>query len=715
MRAAAREKTGERYEMTEDKQKRKNVRRPLVWAALFVLLFCFAGSELSLSRLPKEEVKGVTVEGTVVSVSEYSFVVKRDGKKGNIQIRSTEEGLKIGDRVVVKGDLLPLYAAKNPGGYDEKDLYLYNDVIYTMKGEIAEVFPGKTPFLTRVRQRFEQCIYALWEGDEAAAVSGLLLGSREGLEEETYDAFRRSGTAHLLAVSGLHIGFAAALALLLLRPLKRNGWAQIVLALAFLTGYGLLTESGFSVLRAGIMTGFLLLARHFGRRVDGLSALSAAVIVDLFIHPKDVLCAGFLMSLGAVYGIFCLYKPIRRGLYALKLPKKTGDALAVSLSAQLGVLPSQVYFFKELSLVSPLVNLLAVPLASVIVTVGLVSVLLSFVSPVAAAVPACVVKWAVRVLLWFCGESGGLTFASVSVPSPSPFMLLTFAGLFFLLSPYFRELAGRKQWISGISLLLCFVLAVFLWLPGFIVERKETKVEFLSVGTADCALLLSEHGNIGIDLGWSGSEAEKALREQGRTLDAVFITHEDADHAGGLAHVLEERLVKTVYVPKGMKTEDLPGVSVVEVSKGQHFVIGEYGITVLWPEEVREGKDNEDSLVLDVYCRGNHLLFLGDVTKEVEESLDLPKCAVIKLAHHGSATSTSENLLKKARPDCAVLSVGKDNRYGFPKQEVTERLMEYGIPTYSTEGTAVMVEITKESVSCGHFTEKGFIRRFFLG
>ncbi len=708
----------------QKEKEQKSVKRPLVWAALFVLLACFVRTELALARLPTEEKRNVTVTGKVIAVNEYSVILKTSSEKGNIQYKTTGEGLKIGDIVAVQGTLSPLQAPKNPGGYDEKNLFLYDDVIYTMKGEVLSEAAGRGSLLSRARAAFTERVYALWEGDEAAAVSGLLLGSREGLEEDTYDAFRRSGTAHLLAVSGLHMGFAAALALLILRPLRKNGWVQIVLALAFLAGYGVLTESGFSVLRAGIMTGFLLLARHFGRRVDGPSALSAAVIVDLCIHPKDVLRAGFLMSLGAVYGIFCLYAPIRRALYACRLPKKLGDALAISLAAQLGVLPAQVYFFGEISLVSPLVNLLAVPLSAIIVTVGLVSVLLSFVSASVAAIPAFAVHLAVKGLLWLCGKSGGLDFAAVSVPSPAPFALLAFAGLFVVVSPYFKEINKKKRWISYLCLGVCFALSVALWLPGFVAKKKSVKVEYLSVGTADCSLLLSDHGNVAIDTGWNGSEAVKALQSEGRTLDAVFITHADNDHAGGLVYLLENGLVERVYYPKGMSLDKLQeaadiaernGVPMIEVTKGQYFIIGEYGLCVLWPESVREGKENADSLVLDVFCKGEHLLFLGDVTQETEEMLDLPACEAVKLAHHGSATSTSEALLDKAAPKTAILSVGKDNRYGFPKKEVTERLIKYGIPTYSTETGAIIAEMTDKGVLCEHFTPRGFWHWFFIG
>ena len=234
------------------------------------------------------------------------------------------------------------------------------------------------------------------------------------------------------------------------------------------------------------------------------------------------------------------------------------------------------------------------------------------------------------------------------------------------------------------------------------------------MGTADSALLRSESGNALVDTGWSGSQAVRALQQSGEGLDAVIVTHADAAHAGGLQNVLESVEVGAVYLPLGMSrtavadalaVAEARGVPVQTLARGDTLRVGAFALTVLWPDYVRPGEENADSLVLRAEAGGGSVLFLADVTAETEARLGLPESDVLKVPHHGSATGTTERMLRQVRPQAAVLSVGTPNRYGFPDEGVLDRLEAAGAEIYRTDALgAVCARLTEAGAEVAGFS-----------
>ncbi len=683
--------------------------RPLVWLALLLCALSCAYSLYRLETLPRDEragtLTGVVAEADISSERYLLRDVRFSGREGTEALPGnvwfTAETvypypLEAGSRVRAEVRLLPLQAPANPGAWDERTRLFTDGVVYNAEGEILSHEDARWPDLfARARTRLAAEIQEMLPGyeEEAQVLAALLFGADDALDEETEEAFRRSGTAHLLAVSGLHVGFVMGALALCLRWMRKNSWPQMLCMFAMLGLYAGLVESAFSVWRAVILLAINLLAGHFGRRTDGLSALAAAVILTLLLRPMEVMRAGFQMSAGAVLGILLL-SPRLEALLRNVLPVKfLRESVVVTTCAQLGVLPTEVFVFHTLPTLSLLTNLLAVPLSAAITVLGLPALLLHLIHPALAAVPVFALRLLLQVLLLCCRAVADLPFAQVSLASPPILCLLCFLGLLSLASRHMEELRPlARRAVTG-AVLLATAASLLLWLPTAL-RQKEPEILFLSVGTADSALLLSEEGNALLDTGWSGSQAVRALQAEGASLEAVIVTHADADHAGGLAHVLESVPVKTLYLPLGLSHDALGealdlaqarGVEVRTLRRGDELQLGAFSLTVFWPEVMRGGEENADSLVLRVEAGGGSALFAADITAETEARLGLPRSDILKVAHHGSGTGTTARMLSQVRPQHAVLSLGTPNRYGFPDSGVLSRLEAAGAKVWRTD------------------------------
>lgn len=705
--------------------------RVLVLLALAAALLCALLSFGEMDRLPQEERSG-QLTAVIKEVKDDRLVLTEaelDGEEidGNILFYSQPCGCEMqpGMRVEMEVVLEPLKSSVNPHGWDDRTWYIYKGAVYTCDGEIsAHSAYAPTTLRGVVRGAMLKHTAELWTGEEGSVIGALLLGDEGGMTEETQEAFRRSGAAHLLAVSGLHVGFVAMLVLLMFGWMRRNSVGQLIVVFVCMGLYSLAAESAFSVFRAMLMLAMGLIAGHVGRKADGLTSLAAAVLIALILDPMEILRAGFLLSVSAVLGILMLGGRLDQLMERVVRIKWLRSSVAVSLAAQLGAMPVQLAMFGTVNVLSLLTNLIAVPLAAGIVMLGLPTVLLHMLLPAAAAFPGAAVDLMARLLTMMCEAVAGINFAQISVEAPPIFVLVCMMGLLYLCSPYFMEHGKRGRIVCAAVVLSAAAVSLALWLPGEMRESKD-KAVFLSVGTADCAVLQSEKGCVMIDTGWSGSQAVRYVQGENRKLNAVILTHADSDHAGGLENVLRSVEVGAVFVPKSMSLEGMEdalaaakecGVPIMELCAGDCMDVGAYEMEVLSPEHVREGKENEDSLVLKVTHGNTVLLMTGDVTAAAEERLTLPDCDILKIPHHGSATGTSDALLDKARPEDAVISVGTPNRYDFPREDVLIRLNERNVSVWRTdEDNAVVVTFDEEGYEIEGYEPMTIAQEWFFG
>ena len=560
----------------------------------------------------------------------------------------------------------------------------------------------------RVRQAFTRALERVMGGEARVAVA-LLLGEREGLSQQERDAFETLGVAHVMSVSGLHVGLLGGLLLALLRCLRVPRKRRLPVLALFLLGYCALTGFSAASVRAAVMMVLTLLAGLAARRSDPLTTLATAMLVVLALDPLQAWSAGFVLSFSAMLGITLLLPPLKR-LFDRLFPapdrkrRPLGRAfrrfrqgalslLAVSLAAQAGVLLPTAAYFHRIPLYGVVINLLIVPLAGTLLT-PLSAIVLLF-SPVPLAGQA--VGWAAsrlaRLLLWLVELLSTLPGASVRVSSPHMLAGPALALIAVMLSGRAPGSLRRRALASAL------VLAVAAG-GAYLSRPADVRYIQLAVGQADCALLMDGEQTILIDVGSDGESALDYLLAEGRDVDALFITHLHLDHIGGVADLLDAEVrIGHVYLPLNAARQQADpdalellerleeaGIAVTELARGDEMRYNTTSVSVLWPvrEHIRSGQDaNELPLVLSIGFGPYTILSASDLAGAYERYAAAP-ADVLKVAHHGSASSTGEAFLEQVGARVALVSCSSGSRY-LPGEATLERLARSGAEVLRTD------------------------------
>lgn len=560
----------------------------------------------------------------------------------------------------------------------------------------------------RIRRRLNAALTRVM-GEEAGVASAMLLNHKEGMSEDEYAAFQTLGIAHVTAVSGLHVGLLAAALLPLLRRFRVGRKGRFGLLAFFLLAYSWLTGFSAASLRASVMFLLGLLAQGWDRRSEPLSLLSAAMLVILLLRPLDANSAGFILSFSAMGAILLLTPgwqrraerrwPESKGRFRgrslrarlLHLAHQAKRSLCVSLAAQLGVLLPTALYYHSLPLYGVAINVLLLPLIGLLVPFYAVTLLCSWIPGLGAAV-----GFAAAILTkGFTGMVSLLSrlpYASVRVAEPSICWLMAGPLLLILLSLRVR----LKPPVRCAALFLTALIAA----GGTLLTRPpETRYLQLAVGQADAALLFDGDQTIGIDVGADGSAVIDYLLAEGRDLDALYLTHLHLDHAGGLGAILDAGIqVRQIYVPWNAEEQRLDerslailalarekGIPIASLARGDELRYNQTAVRVEWPDrDCRRGQDANDlPLVLRIDLGGAVILNTSDLTGHYERYAAAP-CDVLKVAHHGSRDSSTEDFLAFVQPRLALISCTSSSR-SLPGPETLERLAAQKIPVLRTD------------------------------
>lgn len=517
----------------------------------------------------------------------------------------------------------------------------------------------------------------------AGLLRALVTGQRDQLPEEERLILQRTGTTHLLSVSGLHVGGMAALAgaaaALALGPLAFGGWPRLRGALAGLAALGAAAAYASVVgwpvpaRRAAWMVGAAVAGRALGRSAQAWSALGLAGVALALTDPSQVAEASALLSFGAVAGILWVGPRLTRYVPP-DAPRPLVwlvGALATSLGATAGTLPIAAWLFQGLPPLSPLANLVAAPLIGGIATP---LAMLGGFGPAPLAGPATALADRVCAL--------GLWLIAPLAATPWPVAVGPWGAAALALALPLRRYVGL---VAGL-LLLALGLRV--------VPAGGLSVTFLDVGQGDAAALTWPDGRVWLVDGGPPSGAPLAwLRRRGvRQVEAVFLSHPDMDHLGGLIPIVEGLQVRSLWVPREARDDEPEYAAFLKTSR-------ERGVQIrgprdpaprgarLWAPQARS--DNDRGLVLRVDFGQRSLLFTGDVEAEGEAWLRgrVGPVDVVKVPHHGSRTSSGEALVQATRPRLALISAGRGNPFGHPAPEVLARWAEARVLRTDLDGT----------------------------
>lgn len=513
---------------------------------------------------------------------------------------------------------------------------------------------------------------------------GLLLGNLEDVAANERLAFRRSGLAHLLAVSGMNVALVAAVAAALASFCRRGVRLGIVGAAVLL--HLALVGPVPSLLRATLMTAAALLGLALERRALALQSLAVAAALMAAFEPSLVRNLGFCLSCSATFGLVVLAPATLRGWPSGRHP--LAQALAVSWTAQAATLPWALAAFSFVSPAAPLLNLVAVPLAGLLLVGALGWIALALAVPVAREVAALPLDLLAVPFQWLPAAPAGPWLCVPLQPSWGLGVGLAAVALLGCSSPR----AARRAVLLG--LLLTARPA------GRFAESSVVEWVVADVGQGDGSLLRRGRTAMLIDGGGGAGQRSRAggsrdfgaqvwlplLAERGLTrLDAVVVSHGDSDHCGGLLDVASYVAIGEVWAAPEMREVGCVR-ELLEISRaafrglgaGDRAAVGELRFEVLGPPRAALGRDNDRSLVLALEAEGRRVLFTGDVERRAElemlrrSPLEL-RCDLLKVAHHGSGTSSGAPFLAAARPRLAVISAGVANRFGHPSPAVVER------------------------------------------
>lgn len=541
------------------------------------------------------------------------------------------------------------------------------------------------------------------ERETAALAGALLLGETDRLSPSTVSAFRDGGVAHVLAISGLHVGLLALGLAVLLRPFRPRPATRDAIVLLATAAFAAFTGGRAPVLRAALMIGLYLGSRLLGRPTSPGQVLGLSALLLLALDPSWLFDVGFLLTYAAVFGIASL-APHFAGPLRERLPAPLADGLAATLGAELCVFPIQATVFHVVPFVALLSNLLVVPIASVFLFAAVLLLPLLLAGPVVASLalaPLSLLAGATLGLLNLLDALGAVRV----VPTP-PFAVVALLALLLAAAGVLRSRGPRHAALGGAVALIFLVSAR----PSSAARPGEARLVALDVGQGDSFLIVTERGRVLVD----GGGTFDAAYDFGRTrllprlaalgavsFDAVVLSHPHPDHSRGLVALLRLVPVGRLYLPRGAPRntfldEALDAVSggrppVEALTAGDRFRAAGVDFDVLHPgpEGYPRAPENNGSLVVAVRIGARRILMTGDVEARAEADLvargfDL-SADVLKVPHHGSRTSTTEELLREVRPRIALVSAGRRNRFGHPGPEVIERLESSGARVFRTD------------------------------
>jgi len=651
-----------------------------------------------VSNMPQPQERGVRFEFDVEQVltqgaqvpSHISLTWYADAPSSTIAFHA-------GERWQLTGRLKRPHGTMNPHGFDFEAWALENDIRAT--GYIRKD-PGNRKLDTfvlrpayavevareRIRDRMQR---TLSNKPYGGILQALTIGDEAAIQQNDWQTFLRTGTNHLMSISGLHITMLAGLGFTFIYALWRRS-ERLTLSLparkaATLAGvviamcYALIAGFSIPAQRTFFMLAVISLALWFGRSVSIACILALALLVVVVLDPWAVLAPGFWLSFGAVAIIaYALGGRISRAHW-LK------EAIHVQWAISLGLIPLLLVLFNQVSLISPIANGLAIPLVSlVVVPLALAGSLLSLDSLLGLS---HVIMTACMILLEWLASSPVSTWQQQAPPVWA--MFLAIMGVLWILLPR----GFPMRWLGMIALLPLFLVQA----AG--VASGTMKVAVLDVGqglavvvrTATHTVLYDAGPRFSIQSDSGGRIVVPFLRGEGvRRLDGMVISHNDNDHAGGMATVLAQVPVAWLASSFPASMMSKMGVESRHCIAGQTWIWDQVRFEMLHPTLDSYGikiKDNDRSCVLRISSRHGSLLLPGDIERGAERNL-LPArliSDVLVVPHHGSKTSSTVEFIEKVHPRFAIFTVGYRNRFGHPKEVVVERYKRIGSQLYQTD------------------------------
>lgn len=664
------------------------------------------------------------IEGEECSAYRNKLII-RVKDKSQAELTELHRRIEIGDVIETRGTYIKPPDIRNPGEFNYREYLNRKGVtgfIYASSGHSISIKSESgvsfVKLINNFRKEIGYKLDKLHDKQTAGFLKGLILGDRSEIDGSLMRDFMHTGLVHIIAISGLHIIVISFILFFALQRLHIK--IRFVLTGAALIFVMLITGAPAPVVRAVLMAILGMVAVYYNRSREILNIVALSALISLLVNPDDLFTPGFQLSYGAVLGLVVIYSEFRKRLnFLIRLPSSirwVAELVLATILVQLAILPLTNYYFGIFSIMSVPANIIAVPLSNILVANGLVTLIISFISSQTAALLALTNNLLTYILFYIVQVAAGISWAYIplGVISLKNFIILSVSVIAFAI--FIRKTSNN--YAAGILTAL-FILTLIVFSKGDISVFSEGKMSVMmaDVGQGDSFLIRTPGGKyVMIDAGRadenynSGDRVIIPLMERMNIprIDLAIMSHTDADHFGGFTALAAAGKLKKVLTSRG-QYEGTQGKKIrdfflrfgVETKEAGDSIISIDGIRMyILNNNIYGGSSgNDNSLIVKVVYGSTSFLFTGDAGKNREIKLaadygSFLKSDVLKVSHHGSKSGTSPAFLKYVRPEISLISVGKNNFYGHPSDEVLKNLSDVNSRILRTDQLGAVILIS---------------------
>lgn len=635
---------------------------------------------------------------------------------------------RIGDRITAEGKIRRPHGYQNPGQIDTALLLRTQGITASLSARRGSVSIESRDDISlweqwmrraaEIRTHYLERMRAVMPRTDAAAIFAMLFGGYEGIDPALLEAYTTTGIVHILSVSGSHISLIAAVIAWIAVILRLPRWFGAAVVISAIFFYVLLAGMVPPAVRSGMMGGAAFLGLVLRRERDAKYLLLLTGLFMLMVSPLLLFHISFQLSFLATAGLLFLAPVLAAKMH--RLPRLVSMAFSITIAAQLMVLPVLAWYFNQVSISALLANLVVVPIVELIIIMGLFAGIVAYLLPLFGGILFAADSVLLGISFELTRALAAFPLSKVWLPSigivPS---VCYYAVILMLCAPteMRRKILSRFLAYRRIAAVLCLALLVGVCAWRMVMPR-EMAVHFIDVGQGDCALVMTPHGHAMLfDTGGTRDSAfdigarvdvPYLLHYGVREVDYIFLSHAHEDHAAGAGAILSRLPVKHVYTADegrhayamSMRLGDAnPLLSKLSrAAAGDTFVLDGVTVEVLYApalDPLDNATGNEVSNVYRIRYGDASFLFTGDLIREHEQRMLAAgtdaSATVLKIPHHGSHTSSSEEFIRAVHPMYAVYCVGAGNSFGHPHADVVERYKQMQVKTLRTDEDGAIV------------------------
>lgn len=660
----------------------------------------------------------VVIKGPSEGEYNYKYTVKaRTGKYKNKKFivyinKKNKKLLEYGDLIEIKGEYSAPEVARNYKGFDYSQYLKTLNIYGTIKVEESKIINKNqlSPILISINNIKEKMIDNANRNmpkRTANLLLGILIGERDNIQEDIIESFRTANLSHILAVSGAHTSYIILGITYLISKSKTPKRIGYIITIINLLIFIIITGASYSVVRACIMAIVVIGAKICYRKENFFTSICISLIIILIQNPFAINDIGLKLSFMGTAGIVIFNKSITNFFIKLKIKQKIAEALSVTFSAQLMIMPITILNFNTISLTFFISNILASPLLGIIIIFGFISIFISSILNPISKILFLILHIFLELLILVSKVTEKIPGSSILVRTPNIlfaivyYILILFFNYFFVIKQNPTRRFHKKiikiitiKNIKNAFKVIAVVFLIMLLLTRIVrIINPTLKIYFIDVGQGDSTLIVTpKNKKILIDGGEGKTNVlfQYLLDRRINKIDYIIISHFDSDHCNGLIEIIEKMRVENIVMSKQSK-ESEEYKKILEIIKQKNIKVSSVKaedkiiieknlyIKILNPAEKFEFQDlNNNAIVAKLVYKNFSMLFTGDIEK-AEENLAKKyknelKSTILKVAHHGSKTSTSEEFLKYVEPQIALIGVGENNKFGHPNQITIEKL-----------------------------------------